>query len=169
MTARKFLRNNGRMSIRAVFNCYRKERGFEPGLIYDFWYPATDPKILGIGFAATRDLVSFLRYQTHDAEGAPNPVALNEAEVGIRAVLAFGNSQSGRYLRHHTSLGFNQDEQQRKVFDGVLTNVAGIGKVFTNTPFGQPYRTGTQHEDHFRSDGLLAASCEMSTQQSLEK
>jgi hypothetical protein len=38
---------------------------FEPGLIYDFWYPATDPKILGIGFAATRDLVSFLRYQTH--------------------------------------------------------------------------------------------------------
>ncbi len=121
---------------------------FAPGLIYDFWYPATDPKILGIGFAATRDLVSFLRYQTHDREGTPNPVALSEANVGLRAVLAFGNSQSGRYLRHHTSLGFNQDEQQRQVFDGVLTNVAGIGKVFTNTPFGQPYRTGTQHEDH---------------------
>ena len=122
--------------------------GFEPGLIYDFWYPATDPKILGIGFAATRDLVSFLRYQTHDCEGVPNPVALSDADAGIRAVLAFGNSQSGRYLRHHTCLGFNQDEQQRKVFDGVLTNVAGIGKVFTNTRFGQPYRTGTQHEDH---------------------
>lgn len=121
---------------------------FEPGFIYDFWYPATDPKILGIGFAATRDLVSFLRYQTHDREGVPNPVALSGSEVGIRAVLAFGNSQSGRYLRHHTSLGFNQDEQQRQVFDGVLTNVAGIGKVFTNTAFGQPYRTGTQHEDH---------------------
>ena len=122
--------------------------GFEPGLIYDFWYPATDPKILGIGFAATRDLVSFLRYQTRDREGVPNPVALSDADVGMRAVLAFGNSQSGRYLRHHTALGFNQDEQQRKVFDGVLTNVAGIGKVFTNTAFGQPYRTGTQHEDH---------------------
>ena len=77
-----------------------------------------------------------------------NPVARSDAEVGLRAVLAFGNSQSGRYLRHHTSLGFNQDEEQRKVFDGVLTNVAGIGKVFTNTPFGQPFRTGTQHEDH---------------------
>jgi len=121
---------------------------FEPGCIYDFWYPATEPKILGIGFAATRDLVSFLRYQTHDREGVPNPVALSGSQAGIGAVLAFGNSQSGRYLRHHTSLGFNQDEQQRKVFDGVLTNVAGIGKVFTNTAFGQPYRTGTQHEDH---------------------
>ena len=121
---------------------------FAPGAIYDFWYPATEPKILGVGLAATRDLVSFLRYQTHDADGSLNPVARSDAEVGLRAVLAFGNSQSGRYLRHHTSLGFNQDEEQRKVFDGVLTNVAGIGKVFTNTPFGQPYRTGTQHEDH---------------------
>ena len=121
---------------------------FEPGSIYDFWYPATEPKVLGVGFAATRDLVSFLRYHTHDAEGGSNPVARSETEVGLRAVLAFGNSQSGRYLRHHTSLGFNQDEEQRKVFDGVLTNVAGIGKVFTNTPFGQPYRTGAQHEDH---------------------
>ena len=51
-------------------------------------------------------------------------------------------------MREHTALGFNQDEAQRKVFDGVLTNVAGIGKVFLNYEFGQPYRTGTQHEDH---------------------
>ena len=63
-------------------------------------------------------------------------------------MLAFGNSQSGRYLRNHTAAGFNQDETQRKVFDGVLTNVAGIGKVFTNFAFGQSFRTGTQHEDH---------------------
>ncbi|MDH3604993.1 MAG: alpha/beta hydrolase domain-containing protein [Candidatus Tectomicrobia bacterium] len=121
---------------------------FEPGLIYDFWYPATDPKVLGIGFAATRDLVSFLRYATHDSEGNPNPISLSSAATGIRSVLAFGNSQSGRYLRNHTAAGFNQDEAQRKVFDGVLTNVAGIGKVFTNFAFGQSFRTGTQHEDH---------------------
>jgi hypothetical protein len=121
---------------------------FEPGLIYDFWYPATDPKVLGIGFAATRDLVSFLRYATHDSDGNPNPIALSSEATGIRSVLAFGNSQSGRYLRHHTTAEFNQDETQRKVFDGVLTNVAGIGKVFTNFAFGQSFRTGTQHEDH---------------------
>ena len=121
---------------------------FQPGLIYDFWYPARDPQVLGIGFAATRDLVSFLRYETHDTVGNPNPLALSQTETGIRAVLAFGNSQSGRYLRTHTALGFNQDETRRRVFDGVLTNVSGIGKVFTNFAFGQSYRTSTQHEDH---------------------
>jgi Alpha/beta hydrolase domain len=122
---------------------------FQPGLIYDFWYPAKDPKVLGIGFAATRDLVSFLRYETHDRAGNANPVALNGGDSGIRAVLAFGVSQSGRYLRDHVALGFNQDEAGRKVFDGILSHVAGIGKVFANYEFGQPYRTRTQHEDHW--------------------
>ncbi len=121
---------------------------FQPGLIYDFWYPAKEPKVLGIGFAATRDLVSFLRYETHDTDGNANPIARSREAPGIRAVLAFGNSQSGRYLRNHTELGFNQDEAQRQVFDGILTHVAGIGKVFTNFVFGQSFRTGTQHEDH---------------------
>ena len=121
---------------------------FRPGFIYDFWYPAQDPKVLGIGYAATRDLVSFLRYQTHDTAGNDNPVALSPADPGITAVLAYGNSQSGRYLRDHLALGFNQDEAKRKVFDGYLSHVAGIGKVFTNYVFGQPNRTGTQHEDH---------------------
>ena len=121
---------------------------FQPGFIYDFWYPATSPPILGLGFAATRDLVSFLRYEMHDTAGQANPVARRHDETGIGAVLAFGNSQSGRYLRTHTELGFNQDEAQRQVFDAYLSNVAGIGKVFTNFAFGQSYRTGTQHEDH---------------------
>jgi Alpha/beta hydrolase domain len=122
---------------------------FQPGLIYDFWYPAKDPKVLGIGFAATRDLVSFLRYEARDRAGNANPVALNGSDHGIRAVLAFGVSQSGRYLRNHIDLGFNQDESGRKIFDGILTHVAGIGKVFANYEFGQPYRTRTQHEDHW--------------------
>jgi hypothetical protein len=82
-------------------------------MIYDFWYPARDPKILGIGYAATRDLVAFLRYEPHDAAGNANPLALHTTATGIKAVLAFGNSQSGRYLREHTALGFNQDEVQR--------------------------------------------------------
>jgi hypothetical protein len=121
---------------------------FQPGLIYDFWYPAKDPKVLGIGFAATRDLISFLRHEARDRAGNANPVALNGDDPGIRAVLAFGVSQSGRYLRDHVALGFNQDEAGRKVIDGILSHVAGIGKVFANYEFGQPYRTRTQHEDH---------------------
>ncbi len=115
----------------------------EPGSIYEFHYPATNPRVLGIGLAATRDLVSFLRYETVDSKGNANP-----AGAGIRHVLAFGRSQSGRYLRDHVAQGFNQDESARKVFDGVLAHTAGAGGVFLNHEFGQPARTNTQHQDH---------------------
>ena len=63
-------------------------------------------------------------------------------------MLAVGISQSGRYLRDHVSQGFNQDEAKRKVFDGVLAHISGVGRVFLNYEFGQPVRTNTQHEDH---------------------
>ncbi len=33
------------------------------------------------------------------------------------------------------------------MLDGVLTHVAGVGRVFLNTPFAQPFRTRTWHED----------------------
>ena len=121
---------------------------FRPGLIYDFWYPAKNPRVLGIGYAATRDLVAFLRYETADTQGTPNPLALSAGATGIRAALAIGISQSGRYLRDHIHQGFNQDENRRRVFDGVLAHAAGAGRVFANVEFGQPARTSTQHEDH---------------------
>jgi len=115
----------------------------EPGSLYEFHYPARNPRVLGIGLAATRDLVSFLRYEAADSTGNANP-----AGAGIRYALAFGSSQSGRYLRDHVALGFNQDESARKVFDGILAHTAGGGGVFLNFEFGQPARTNTQHEDH---------------------
>jgi Alpha/beta hydrolase domain len=93
--------------------------------------------------AATRDLISFLRYAVADTKGAANP-----ARPGIRTALAFGISQSGRFLRDFVHDGFNQDEAARKVFDGVLAHTAGAGGVFLNAEFAQPNRTSTQHEDH---------------------
>jgi hypothetical protein len=66
----------------------------------------------------------------------------------VEHTLAFGISQAGRYLRDHIAQGFNGDEDGRRVFDGVFTHVAGIGRIFFNTPFGQPFRTRTWHEDH---------------------
>jgi len=42
---------------------------FAPYKIYDLWYEATGSTVLGPGFAATRDLVSFLRYQHADRNG----------------------------------------------------------------------------------------------------
>jgi hypothetical protein len=111
----------------------------EPGSIYEIHYQATKPGVLGIGFAATRDLVSHLRHTAagRDLLGRP-----------IEHALAFGISQAGRYLRDHIALGFNCDEHGARVFDGVFTHVAGIGRVFHNTEFGQPARTRTWHEDH---------------------
>jgi hypothetical protein len=40
------------------------EPGFDRGAIYEFIYRARDPIVMGIGFAAIRDIVSFLRYVT---------------------------------------------------------------------------------------------------------
>ncbi len=110
-----------------------------PGSLYELTYDAKDPRVLGIGFAATRDLVDFLRY--HD--GICGGLCIDAKEV-----LAFGISQSGRYLRDFIAQGFNQSEAHRKVFDGVLTHISGVGRVFLNDEFGQPFRTNTQHEDH---------------------
>jgi alpha/beta hydrolase family protein len=111
----------------------------EPGSIYELRYNAINPRVLGIGFAATRDIVSHLR---SSAEGRDL--------LGHQPshALAFGISQAGRYLRDHLAQGFNADESGSRVFDGVFTHVAGIGRVFCNTEFGQPGRTRTWHEDH---------------------
>jgi hypothetical protein len=111
----------------------------EPGSIYELHYQATKPRVLGIGFAATRDLISHLRQRTTGRDLLGREVT---------HTLAFGISQAGRYLRDHIAQGFNRDEGGARVFDGVFTHVAGIGRVFFNTEFGQPARTRTRHEDH---------------------
>jgi hypothetical protein len=111
----------------------------KPGFIYEFTYQGTKPKVQGLGFAATRDFVSFLRYDERGRAATGGP---------ITHALAIGFSQAGRYLRHHISAGFNRDEQGRKVFDGIHSHIAGVGRLFFNRPFSQPARTNTQHEDH---------------------
>jgi hypothetical protein len=114
-------------------------RNFAPIKIYELWYEATGSKVLGIGYASVRDLVSFLRNQDVGSE------ALGLGE--IHHAIGFGVSQSGRFLRHFLELGMNSDEAGQKVFDGVFSHVAGAGKVFANHSFSMPGRTATQHED----------------------
>jgi len=106
---------------------------FEPGAIYEFSYPAQDPKVLGLGFAAVRDVVSALR---HDTAGP------------ARTVIGLGISQSARFARQFLEMGMNRDEGGARVFDGLLMHIGGAGKVFVNEAFAQPGRTRTQHEDH---------------------
>ena len=120
--------------------------GFDGGAIYDFLYLAKDPIVMGLGFAATRDVISFLRYEITDSEGNPNPLM----SVGLpNAAISLGISQSGRFLRDMLYQGFNEDVGGRIVFDGMHPNIAGSRKTFTNYQFGQPGRWQKQHEDHF--------------------
>ena len=96
------------------------KNGFDPAFLYELVFTAKDPMVLGIGFAATRDLNSFLRYAEKDDAGTPNPVAKN-----IKWEISQGNSQSGNFIRSFIHLGFNEDESGRIVWDGANPNIAG--------------------------------------------
>jgi hypothetical protein len=123
-------------------NLYLKE-GFRPGWLYELMYTARDPRVTGLGFAAVRDAVSFLRYSEKDSTGLVNPLA-----GAIERAYAFGISQSGRFIHHLVYEGFDTDEQQRVVFDGALAHVGGAGKGYFNHRFAQTTRHGSQHEDN---------------------
>ncbi len=110
--------------------------GFEAGRIYDVVYRARDPRVIGVGLAGTRDIVSFFKHATA-AEGNPSP--------GLRLAIGWGISQTGRFLRHFVYEGFNADEQGRIVFDGVFDQVGGAGRGSFNHRFGQQSRDQLQH------------------------
>jgi hypothetical protein len=93
--------------------------GFESSTEYLLQYTAKDPLVLGIGYAATRDLNSFLRYAENDETGAANPVARQ-----IKWAMSRGDSQSGNFIRSFIHLGFNQDENGKIVWDGALPHIA---------------------------------------------
>jgi Alpha/beta hydrolase domain len=120
--------------------------GFDRGAIFEFIYRARDPIAMGIGFAAIRDIVSFLRHATKE-----NPLAPHE-RPRIRHALGFGISQSGLVLRDLVHLGFNQDLVGRRVFDGILPVVAGSRRTCVNWQFAQAGRYSRQHEDHSYGD-----------------
>lgn len=79
--------------------------GFQPGWIYELVYTGRDPLVMGLGHAAVRDLVSYLKYGEADAAGTPNPLA------GCEKAYGYGRSQTGRCLRDHLYRGFNADAQ----------------------------------------------------------
>jgi hypothetical protein len=108
--------------------------GFESGRIYDVVYRTADPRVLGFSLSGTRDLLSFIKYDKTDA----NPAR------GVTLALGWGVSQSGRFLRHFLYQGFNEDEQGRRVFDGVFDQVGGAGRGSFNHRFGQASRDALQ-------------------------
>lgn len=99
--------------------------GLEPGRTYELAYLSEGPPVAGLGYAAIRDAVAWLKH------GADSPAP-------VRHALAFGSSQCGRLLRDFLYLGFNTDEQDRRVFDGVMAHIAGAGRLVLNQRWSQP-------------------------------
>jgi hypothetical protein len=124
--------------------------GFDPAFLYELVYTAKDPQVLGIGFAATRDLNAFFRYASHDEE-AGQPFA-NPLAQKIAYGVARGSSQSGNFLRTFIHLGFNQDESGRIVWDGINPNIA-VRQLAMNFRFASPGGGAELYEPG--SDGVV--------------
>ncbi len=120
----------------------RPASGFDAGALYEVTYLARDPIVLGLGFAATRDVVSFLRRDV----SAANPLAAN-GRVAVQRAIGFGVSQSGRFLRDFLYLGFNEDLAGAMVFDGLMPHVAGARRIAVNYRFGLSGRNARHPQD----------------------
>jgi hypothetical protein len=138
----------------------------DAGAIYSFVYPAKNPIVMGIGFAAVRDLISFLRYDSTDKQGTQNPLndlkqapcAMKQSSgqcaanpsANIDVAIGEGISQSGRFARDFLWQGFNDDARGHKVFDGLMPIIPASRKTYTNFRWGQPGVWSKEHEDHFQ-------------------
>jgi len=109
-----------------------KNGSFDPSLLYEMSYTAKNPLVLGVGFAAFRDLGSFLRYGAAAPSGGANPLAGT-----ITKASTVGGSQSAAFLHGFIFWGFNKDENGRKVFDGAWPQIDGRMMVM-NVRWGQP-------------------------------
>jgi hypothetical protein len=122
--------------------------GFNPNYIYELIYTAKNPLILGLGFSAVRDFTSFLKNGLKDESGFPNPLVDSGAVIiPVRAAIMQGVSQCSNFARTYLFLGFNQDENGLKVFEGVNAHI-GTRRISLNVRFGRPGGGGLQHEDH---------------------
>jgi hypothetical protein len=106
--------------------------GFDPSLLYQVVFTAQDPPVLGIGFAAFRDIGSFFKYAEADEMGTPSPIA-----NAVTNTISRGVSQSGNYIRQFLHQGFNEDEAGRRVHDGAWPIVAGR-RIALNFRFAMP-------------------------------
>lgn len=118
--------------------------GLEPGRIYELVYRAADPVVVGAGLLAVRDAASWAKHGTPES---PRDTA--HLADGAGHVIAYGVSQTGRFLRHLLWEGLNRDEQGRKAIDGMFVHAAGAGRGSFNHRFAQPSRDAQPHSTFF--------------------
>lgn len=108
--------------------------GFNAGL-YEAVYEAKDPPVAGLGLAAIRDFVAYLKY-------GGKVTTLRESPASLNRIIGYGYSQSGRLLRQFVRDGFNADEHGRRAFDGLMISSAGSGGASVNHRFAMPGEAG---------------------------
>jgi hypothetical protein len=115
---------------------------WDPAYLYELVYVAKDPKVMGLGLAALRDMIGFFHRSASDAAGTANPVA-----AAIRNTIASGVSQCGNFMKTFVHLGFNEDTAGAKVFDGVFAQIAAR-QTNINMRFSVPGGGGGVRADH---------------------
>ena len=109
-------------------DCYiHMEDGFEKGRVYQLAYTGAGARVLGLGMAALRDCVAWLKHGS----------------------VAYGRSQTGRLLRTIVHHDLNVDEGGRRALDGIIANVAGAMLGEFNDRFGQNSKDRPEMMDHF--------------------
>jgi hypothetical protein len=116
--------------------------------IYEFSYTAKDPTVNGVGFAAVRDWNAWLRYEAKDDSGTANPLAGDISRIYTEV-----SSQPGRLLNDFRYLGFNQAENGKQVFDGMMQWIAAGDGISMNYRWSQPGRTERNRQDHLYVEG----------------
>ena len=120
---------------------------FKQSHIYEFTYTAKDPLVAGIGLAATRDFMSFLR---NGPESADNPLADH-----VDYTYSYSISQPSRTLNDFQELGFNEDEYGKRVLDGILSHTGGGNGDQINFRFAQTDRTERNRQNHLYPEAIF--------------
>jgi len=117
--------------------------------IYEFSYTAKNPTVNGLGLAAIRDFNSFLRFASHDDAGTPNPINFH-----VDRIYTETSSQPARTLNDYVHLGFNEDENHRQVFDGMMQWIGAGDGLNMNYRWSQTKRTNRNRQELLYLEGL---------------
>ena len=128
---------------------------FKQSHIYEFTYTAKDPLVAGIGLAATRDFLSFLR---HAPASEDNPLAGH-----VDYAYSFSISQPSRTLNDFQLLGFNEDEHGQRALDGILSHTGGGNGDQINYRFAQTDRTERNRQNHRYPEAVFPFAHQVTT------
>jgi hypothetical protein len=120
---------------------------FLQSYVYEFTYTAKNPVVAAVGLAALRDFVSFLRYGTAAED---NPLAGD-----VQHTFSYSISQPSRTLNDFQRLGFNEDENGKRVIDGILSHTGGGSGDQINYRFSQTGRTERNRQNHLYPEGVF--------------